>query len=65
MIRPQQDHTSVTQKAQAACQDIQQTVIERARQTHTPIIVFGDNGIQSLTAEEFEKIEFDKVSEKQ
>jgi hypothetical protein len=64
MIRPEQDHTSVTEKAQAAFLDVQQSVIERARQTHTPIIVFTDNSIQSLTAEEFERIELGKASER-
>lgn len=64
MIRPEQDHTSVTNKAQAAFLDVQQSVIERAKQTHTPIIVFTDNRIQSLTAEEFERIELEKSSER-
>ncbi|MCX7395169.1 MAG: hypothetical protein NTW75_13715 [Planctomycetales bacterium] len=64
MIRPEQDHTSVTNKAQAAFLDVQQSVIERAKQTHTPIIVFTDNRIQSLTAEEFERIELEKLSER-
>jgi len=63
MIGPEQDHTSITKKAQAAFLDVQQSVIDRARQTHTPIIVFSDNRIQSLTAEEFEKIELEKASE--
>jgi len=43
---------------------VQQSVIDRARQTHTPIIVFSDNRIQSLTAEEFEIIELEKASER-
>ena len=64
MIRPEQDHTSVMKKAQAAFLDVQQSVIERAKQTHTPIIVFTDNRIQSLTAEEFERIELEKSSER-
>ena len=64
MIRPEQDHTSVKKKAQAAFLDVQQSVIERAKQTHTPIIVFTDNRIQSLTAEEFERIELEKSSER-
>ena len=64
MIRPEQDHTSITKKAQAAFQDVQQSVIDRARQTHTPIIVFSDNRIQSLTAEEFEIIELEKASQR-
>ncbi|MEI6165523.1 MAG: hypothetical protein WCR23_14220 [Planctomycetota bacterium] len=64
MIRPEQDHTSVTKKAQAAFLDVQQSVIERAKQIHTPIIVFTDNRIQSLTAEEFERIELEKSSER-
>ncbi len=64
MIRTEQDHTSVTKKAQAACLDVQQSVIERAKQIHTPIIVFTDNRIQSLTAEEFERIELEKSSER-
>ena len=64
MIRPEQDHTSVTNKAQAAFLDVQQSVIERAKQTHTPIIVFTDNRIQSLTVEEFERIELEKSSER-
>ena len=64
MIRPEQDHASVTKKAQAAFLDVQQSVIERARQTHTPIIVFTDNRIQRLTAEEFERIELEKSPER-
>ncbi|MCX7392517.1 MAG: hypothetical protein NTW75_00145 [Planctomycetales bacterium] len=64
MIRPEQDHTSVTKKAQAAFLDVQQSVIQRAKQTHTPIIVFTDNRIQSLTAEEFERIDLEKSSER-
>ncbi len=64
MIRPEQDHTSVTKKAQVAFLDVQQSVIERAKQTHTPIIVFNDHRIQSLTAEEFERIELEKSSER-
>jgi hypothetical protein len=63
MIRPEQDHASITEKAQAAFLDVQQSVIERAKQTRTPIIVFTDSRIQSLTAEEFERIELKKVSE--
>ena len=63
MIRPEKDHTSITEKAQAAFLDVQQSVIERARQTHTPLIVFTDNRIQSLTAEEFERLELEKASE--
>lgn len=64
MIRPDQDHTSVTKKAQAAFLDVQQSVIERAKQTHTPIIVFTDNRIQKMSAEEFEKIELGKAAER-
>jgi len=64
MIGPEQDHTSITKKAQAAFLDVQQSVIDRARQTHTPIIVFSDNRIQSLTAEEFEIIELEKASQR-
>ena len=64
MIRPEQDRSSVTKKAQESFMDVQQSVIERAKQTHTPIIVFTDNRIQSLTAEEFERIELEKSSER-
>lgn len=64
MIRPEEDHTSITEKAEAAFRDVQQTVIERAKQTNTPVIVFTDNRIQSLTAEEFERVELEKVSER-
>ncbi len=64
MIRPEPDHSSVTKKAQAAFLDVQQSVIERAKQTHTPIIVFINNRIQSLTVEEFERIELEKSSER-
>ena len=64
MLRPEQDHTSVTKKAQAAFLDVQQSVIERAKQTHMPIIVFMNNRIQSLTVEEFEKIELEKSPER-
>jgi hypothetical protein len=64
MIRPEQDRSSVTKKAQAAFMDVQKSVIERAKQTHTPIIVFTNNRIQSLTVEEFERIELEKSSER-
>jgi len=64
MIRPEQDRSSVTKKAQAAFMDVQQSVIELAKQTHTPIIVFTNNRIQSLTVEEFERIELEKSSER-
>ena len=64
MIRPEEDHTSITEKAQAAFRNVQQTVIERAKQTNTPVIVFTDNCIQSLTAEEFERVELEKASER-
>lgn len=63
MIRPEPDVSTITEKAQAAFRDVQQSVIERAKQTHTPIIVFTDNRIQSVTAEEFEKNELNKDSE--
>ena len=54
MTTPEPDGKSITEKAQAAFQEVRQTVIERARQTKTPIIVFTDNRIRSLTPEEFE-----------
>lgn len=63
MIRPEKDLTSITKMAQAAFSDVQQSVIDRARQTNTPIIVFTDNRIQSLTVEEFERIALEKSSE--
>lgn len=55
MIRPEPDVSTITKKAQAAFRDVQQSVIERAKQTQTPIIVFTDNRIQAITAEEFEE----------
>ncbi len=64
MIRPEPDVSKITEKAQAAFRDVQQSVIERAKQTHTPIIVFTDNRIQAVTPEEFEKIGLNKDSEK-
>ncbi len=64
MIRPEKDLTSITKMAQAAFLDVQQSVIDRAKQTNTPIIVFTDNRIQSLTVEEFERIELEKSSER-
>ena len=63
MIRPEKDLTSITKMAQAAFSDVQQSVIMQAKQTHTPIIVFTDNRIQSLPADQFERIELEKLSE--
>lgn len=56
MIRPESEQSSITTKAEAAFQDVRQSVLERARQTKTPIIVFRENRIQSLSPEEFEKL---------
>ena len=64
MIRPENDHESVTQKAQAAFLDVRQSVIDRARQTQTPIIVFSESRIQRLTAEEFERVAVEQASER-
>ena len=55
MTSPEPDGKSITEKA--AFQEVRDSVIERARQTKTPIIVFADNRIQSLTPEQFEASE--------
>ena len=55
MISPEQDHSSITKKAEAAFRQVQQSVIAKAKQTDTPIIVFANNRIQSLTPEEYER----------
>ena len=57
MTSPEPDGKSITEKAQEAFQEVRDSVIERARQTKTPIIVFADNRIQSLTPEQFEASE--------
>ena len=54
MKSPEPDGKSITEKAQAAFQEVRESVIERARQTKTPIIIYADNRIQSLTPEQFE-----------
>jgi len=64
MIRPENDQESVTQKAQAAFLDVRQSVIDRARQTQTPIIVFSESRIQRFTADEFERVAVEQASER-
>ena len=56
MIRHEHDESTITEKAETACREVTRFVIERAKQTHTPIIVFTDNRIQTLHPQEFEKI---------
>lgn len=48
------ESSSTSEKAAAAFRDVAVSVVERARQTQTPIIVFVENQIQALTPDEFE-----------
>lgn len=55
MIRQTPPDRSATEKARAAFCDIAASVVARARQTHTPIIVSADDKILSLTPDEYEQ----------
>lgn len=55
MIRPNSEPGSISEKAEAAFRDVPKLVVDRAKQTQTPVIVYVNNAIQTLTIEEFEE----------
>jgi len=56
MIRNENDNLSVTEKAEIAFRNVAVSVVERAKQTHTPIIIYKDDRIQLVPPDEFEKM---------
>ncbi len=56
MIRPDNEKQFITKQAEYAFQEVRSTVLEKAKQTNTLIVVFANGKIQSLTVEEFEKL---------
>ncbi len=55
MIRDDQDGDQTSDMAQAALLVVRRAVVELARRTQTPIIVFVDNEVRSLSPQEFEQ----------
>ncbi len=43
----------VSKQAQLACLEVAKDVVAKAKQTNTPIIVFANDHIQQLTADEY------------
>jgi hypothetical protein len=43
----------VSEQAQLACLEVAKDVVAKAKQTNTPIIVFANDHIQQLTADEY------------
>ena len=56
MIRSENEDMTITEKAQSASLDVAISVLERAKQTHTPIIIYDDERIQILPPHDFEKL---------
>ena len=56
MRRNENDDMTITEKAQSAFLDVAVSVVERAKQTHTPFIIYDDERIQILPPEDFEKL---------
>ena len=56
MIRSENDGMTITEKAQAAFLNVAISVLDRAKQTHTPIIIYDDERIQILPPDDFEKL---------
>jgi hypothetical protein len=48
MIRCENDDMTITEKAQSASLNVAVSVVERAKQTQTPIIIFEDDRILIL-----------------
>ena len=56
MIRSESDDVTITEKAQSAFLEVAVSVVERAKQTDTPIIIYDDDRIQVVSADEFKKM---------
>lgn len=52
MIDAKKPEQTLTEKANAAFQEAADDVIQRAKQTGTPIVVWEDNQIKELTVQE-------------
>ena len=63
MIRSENDDMTITEKAQAAFLNVAVSVVERAKQTHTPIIIYSDEQIQILPPDDFEKLTLEHLDE--
>ena len=63
MIRNENDDMTITEKAQSAFLNVAVSVVERAKQTHTPIIVYDDERIQILPPGDFEKLALDSSND--
>jgi hypothetical protein len=63
MIRSENDDMTITEKAQSASLNVTVSVVERAKQTHTPIIIFGDDRILILAPDDFEKMSLDSSND--
>ena len=63
MIRSENDDMTITDKAQSAFLQVAVSVVERAKQTHTPIIIYDDERIQILRPEDFEKLALDSSND--
>ena len=63
MIRSENDDMTITEKAQSASLNVTVSVVERAKQTHTPIIIFEDDRILILAPDDFEKMSLDSSND--
>jgi hypothetical protein len=52
MVEPIQTNGSLLAKAEAAFQKVVEKVVERARQTRTPIVVWKDDHVTELLCEQ-------------
>ena len=51
MIKPNDNSQSLSEKAEAAFEQASQKVIERARQTQTPVVIWEDGRIIQVPSE--------------
>ena len=63
MIRSENDDMTITEKAQSASLNVTVSVVERAKQTQTPIIIFEDDRILILPPDDFEKMSLDSSND--
>ena len=56
MIRRENDDMTITEKVQSAFLNVAISVLERAKQTQTPIIIYDDERIQILPPDDFVKL---------
>lgn len=52
MIEPTRMHGSLSEKAEAAFEQAARKVLERARQTGTPVVVWADDHVAELSPEQ-------------